>query len=70
MKALNTKLALAAVGIAMLATPALAQKPRHQIQQQQYQTAPTNDLGGYPNPVGRTGSEDQRESGATFDLGE
>jgi hypothetical protein len=69
MKALNTKLALAAVGIAMLATPALAQKPRHQAQQQQYQTAPTNDI-GYPNPVGRTGSEEQRDSGATFDLGE
>jgi hypothetical protein len=37
MKLINTKLALSALGIAMLATPALAQRPEHQASQQQQQ---------------------------------
>jgi hypothetical protein len=70
MKSMNTKLALAAVGIAMLAAPAFAQGRHHQVQQQQqFQTAPAYDT-GYPNPVGRTGSEEQRSNGAAFDVGE
>lgn len=67
MKSLNTKLALSALAIAMLATPAFAQRQHHQVQQQtQYQYGPTNDTGTYPNPIGRTGSEGSRESGAAF----
>jgi hypothetical protein len=69
MKSLNTKLALAAVGIAMLATPALAQGRHHQLvrqEQQQMQDPSYSDV-SYPNPVGRTGSEEQRDSGAAFD---
>jgi hypothetical protein len=68
MKSFNTKLALAALGIAMLATPALAQRQHHQTQSQ-VQSAPVNDLTGYPNPVTRTGSEAQQQSGATFNEG-
>jgi len=46
MKLINTKLLLSALGIAMLATPALAQRPEHQAPQQQSQLqAPTaNDV--------------------------
>jgi hypothetical protein len=71
MKSLNTKLVLSVLGIAMLATPAFAQRPHHQqVQQQmQYQAAPGNVTSGYPNPVQKTGSEWSRESGAAFDLG-
>jgi hypothetical protein len=36
MKSLKSKLALSVVGIALLATPAFAQAPRH-VQAQQYQ---------------------------------
>jgi hypothetical protein len=69
MKTIHTKLALAAVGIAMLATPALAQRPHHQVQQQ-YQAAPTNDTATYPNPAERTGSGEQQRDGTAFELGE
>jgi hypothetical protein len=48
MKSINTKLLLSALGIAMLATPALAQRPERQASQQQQQSqlqAPTaNDV--------------------------
>jgi len=70
MKSLNTKLALAALGIAMLATPALAQRQHHQTQQQtQYQYSPSNDTPSYPNPVIRSGSEASQQSGAEFNEG-
>lgn len=71
MKSLNTKLVLSVLGIAMLATPAFAQRPhRQQAQQQmQYQAAPGNVTNGYPNPTVHSGSEELRESGAAFDLG-
>jgi hypothetical protein len=46
MKLINTKLVLSAVGIAMLATPALAQRPVHQASQQQsqLQASTANDV--------------------------
>lgn len=72
MKSLNTKLLLSALGIALLATPALAQRPHRQPSPQalyNYQ-APASDLTGtYPNPVARSGSAEQVQSGAAFDRG-
>lgn len=68
MKSINTKLALSALAVVMLATPALAQGSRH------YQTAPqlqdswtnsqANPVGTYPNGAIRGGSVYSRESGA------
>jgi hypothetical protein len=70
MKSFNTKLTLAALGIAMLATPALAQRPHRQQSQQQlqYQVAPTNQVGTYPNGAPKTGSAAAQDSGADFNL--
>ena len=70
MKSLNMKLALSAVAIAMLATPAFAQRPHRQQTQQplQHQVAPTNDVGTYPNGAPKTGSAAAQESGADFNL--
>ena len=70
MKSLNTKLTLAAIGIAMLATPAFAQRPHRQQTQQptQYQAAPANDVGTYPNGAPKTGSAESQDSGADFNL--
>jgi uncharacterized protein YdeI (BOF family) len=68
MKSINTKLALAALAIAMLATPALAQRQHHQVQSQsQPQYTPSNDTPRYPNPVIRSGSQASVDSGAEFD---
>jgi hypothetical protein len=71
MKSLNMKLALSALAIAMLATPALA-KTHHQSKDlQDYagsvaaQPAPEH----YPNGASRTGSAESIESGAEFNLG-
>jgi len=64
MKSLTTKLALSALGIALLATPALAQRPHRQVSQQdqtQYQATDT-----YPNPQIHSGSEQSNESGNEF----
>jgi hypothetical protein len=81
MKSLNTKLALSALGIALLATPALAQQqpqqhpqPQHRLYMQQ--SAPNtyhpnydpNYVGTYPNGATRTGSAESVESGAEFNL--
>jgi hypothetical protein len=66
MKSINTKLTLAALAIAMLATPALAQRQHHQVQPQSQYT-PSNDVPHYPNPVLRSGSEASVQSGAEFD---
>ncbi len=75
MKLFHAKLALAAIGIALVATPALAQRPHHWTQNQapQYRDQ-VNDAGygpnfGYPNPITRSGSAASRDSGAEFDLG-
>jgi hypothetical protein len=72
MKSLNMKLVLTAVGLAMLATPALAQKQHHQPVQQPAQgysnTTDPNYVGTYPNGAARTGSAENVESGAQDNL--
>jgi hypothetical protein len=71
MKSLNAKLVLSALGIAMLATPAFAQRPHHQVQHQM-QSPSTNVessyVGTYPNGAVRTGTEESFQSGAEFNL--
>jgi len=65
MKSLNTKLALAAVAVALLASPAFAQKPVHHYRDQ----APDSSQivhDPYPNPQISSGSEESRESGNEF----
>ena len=72
MKSLNTKLVLSVVGIAMLATPAFAQRPyRHHTPGAlyNYQAPIADPAGTYPNPVARSGSAEQAESGAAFNTG-
>jgi hypothetical protein len=76
MKSLNIKLALSAVAIAMLATPAFAQRQHHRVQydglqdyagSDVYQAAPAPH---YPDfSAGRTGTLDSQESGAIFSIG-
>lgn len=71
MKTLNTKLVLSALGIALLATPALAQGPHRQPLPQtlyDYQSSVGGPVGIYPNPVARSGSAEQVQSGAEFEL--
>jgi hypothetical protein len=67
MKSLTTKLVLSALGVALLATPAFAQKHHATYQGLQNSTvgsAPTSDVGTYPNGATRSGSVYSRESGA------
>ncbi len=70
MKSLNMKLALTAVAIAMLASPALAQGKHKQTSSDYYgtetmqQPAPEH----YPNGAPKTGTEESVESGAEFNL--
>jgi len=67
MKSLNTKIALAALGFAVLATPASAQRLHRQTQDYSaYQSAPVEH---YPNGAERTGTAANRDSGAEFNLG-
>jgi hypothetical protein len=61
MKLLNTKLALAAVGIAMLATPAFAQ-----TQHQNYSYTQQQSADHYPNGGLRGGAQSDYDSGAEF----
>jgi hypothetical protein len=65
MKSLTSKLLLSALGIALVATPALAQRPHRQVRALQEQI---NPVGTYPNPVTRSGSAESVESGAAFNL--
>jgi uncharacterized protein YdeI (BOF family) len=69
MKALNTKLVLSALGIALLATPAFAQQSQRQSSPQAPYNYQTGNSDGYPNPVARSGSAEQAQSGAAFNLG-
>jgi hypothetical protein len=65
---LNTKLILSAVGIALLATPAMAQESyRHASSRNLYNYQTNDPAGMYPNPIGRSGSAAQVQSGAAFD---
>jgi hypothetical protein len=72
MKALGTKLVFSAVGIALLASPAFAQRPRHYAAPRSpyydYAASRANPVGVYPNPVGVSGSAESIQSGAAFDL--
>jgi hypothetical protein len=65
MKSLNTKLVLSVLGVALLATPALAQKHHASYRglQNSVGSAPT-DVGTYPNGATRSGGVYSRESGA------
>jgi hypothetical protein len=78
MKSLKVKLALGAVAVAMLATPAFAQRPHQRVQNERLQTQ--DYVGGeayqnvaplhYPDfGADRTGSLESQESGAEFSLG-
>jgi hypothetical protein len=64
MKSLNTKLALAAVGIAMLATPAFAQTQRQNYSYTQQSAQ------HYPNGGLRGGTQSDTDSGAEFNTGQ
>ncbi len=64
---LNTKLILTAVGIALLATPALAQELyRHSSSRNLYNYQTNDPAGVYPNGASRTGSAESVQSGAEF----
>ncbi len=65
MKSLTSKLLLSALGIALIATPALAQRPHRHAPARLANTYP---LPTYPNPVTRSGSAESVESGAAFNL--
>ena len=57
MKSLNMKLALSAVAIAMLASPALAARTQHQAPKQPlYDTIQSNQVGTYPDGGTKTGT--------------
>ena len=67
MKTISTKLALSALAIAMLATPALAAGKHHPAaayQGLQNSAVGQTDVGTYPNFSTRTGSAWSLESGA------
>jgi hypothetical protein len=75
MKSLNTKLILSAIGIAMLATPAFAQRPHQQpAHRHLMMQAPSTDDAAYgarvgdtyPNPQVHSGSEQSVQSGNEF----
>jgi hypothetical protein len=72
MKSLNMKLALTALAVATLATPAFAQRQHQRVQQDEagsaaYQSGPALH---YPDfGADRTGSLESQESGAQFNLG-
>jgi hypothetical protein len=69
-------LTVAALGFAVLATPALAQPTRHHQLQQDYgatQSSPATQYPAlneqYPNGAVKSGSEENVESGAAFNQG-
>ena len=63
---MKTKLALSALAIAMLATPALAASKHHPATSYEglQNSAQQTDVGTYPNGAIRSGSVYSRESGA------
>jgi hypothetical protein len=75
MKSLSTKIVLVALGFAVLATPALAQS-RHRQPQYYGATQSASVLqypapnAHYPNGSLKSGSEENFDSGAEFNLGE
>jgi hypothetical protein len=67
MHSLNTKIFLAALGVAVLATPALAQTRHRQVHD--YNAIQNVPVEHYPNGAQKTGSAANRDSGAEFNLG-
>jgi hypothetical protein len=65
MKSFTTKMLLSAMAVAIVATPALAQRQHRPARAAQ---ASVNPVGTYPNPVTRSGSEESVESGAEFNV--
>ena len=65
MKSFTSKLVLSAMAVAIVAKPALAQRPHRPAPVQQTQV---NPVGTYPNPVTRSGSEQSVQSGAAFNV--
>ncbi len=65
MKSVTTKLLLSAMAVAILATPAFAQRPHRHAPAPQLNAYP---VGTYPNPVTRSGSEQSVQSGAAFNV--
>ena len=71
MKSFNTKLALTAMAVAMLATPALAARSHARVSERPiYDTTQSaqQQIGTYPNGAPKTGTADNVESGAEFNL--
>lgn len=79
MTSLNARLALSAVSIALVATPAFAERPHHRPSPRALYDYQRNAHGtfsfaevplgtGYPNPVTHSGSAEQDQSGAALDL--
>jgi hypothetical protein len=69
MKSLKTKLALSALAVAVLATPAFAQRVVHR-QTQDYSSV-QQPVEHYPNGgAGRTGTAESYENGNEFNLGQ
>jgi len=67
MTSFKTKAALSVLAVALLATPALAQRQQRQTKAQDpYASAPVEH---YPNGAPKTGSAAAQESGADFNLG-
>ncbi|HEX4411887.1 MAG TPA: hypothetical protein VH206_24195 [Xanthobacteraceae bacterium] len=69
MKSLKTKLALSALAVTVLASPAFAQRAHHPVQQT-YSTV-QQPAEHYPDGgAGRTGTAESFESGNEFNLGQ
>jgi hypothetical protein len=82
MTSLNARLILSAVSIVLLATPTFAQRLHHRSSPRALYDYQRNANGfssfaqvplgepatGYPNPVTHSGSAEQVQSGAAFDL--
>jgi hypothetical protein len=73
MKSINMKLAMSAVAIAMLATPALAKTQKQARDLQDYAgtgAVQQSQIPQYPSGgAGRTGTAESYQSGAEFGLG-
>ena len=67
MNSLNTKLAFSSLVVAMLATPAFAQRLHQPSQPQDYYGSQTEH---YPNGGARTGTAESYQSGAMFNNGD
>jgi hypothetical protein len=71
MKSSNTKRVLSAVmlsalGVALMSAPALAQRPKGYMRYPGQMQFYRDRIETYPNPVARTGSAEQAQSGAAF----